>query len=651
MTGLFFGEPEIAAMRDRMARHRWAARALERIRCGLECRREELLAGAGGVGPLPGTTLLHLALCGRLLDDWHREAAENLLRQADAPEPFTFKQTHDLCLGLDFLDGLDRQLFARVSERILVPLGERCLAEHRGGSNHQTTKNLSLLCLGLLTGRDDFITVVTGDPERSFAYHLAHGVHPDGIWYEQCMGSYHTGTLDRFLRTRWVADRHGIALGGDEVILKMLDTIPGMALPGGVLPRIGDVSGEPGQGGMHRGSLFELAYAMYEVPWVGWALGRMPREDLWSLLVGREIGAAETPEPRSRLFDAAGLCVLKQGAGASYWEGTGSGATITFGPHGDWHGHAGKLGIEYVHDGRCLVRDHGNSAGYSHPIHRLWFMTTLAHSTVVLDEHNQAFTWTRDRPELERNETGRCHAHLFRDDVSACTVSADFAYPGCSLRRTLFLTADYLLDITECEGRDGEEHTFDWLLHTGGVLQSELPFMHSALACANKGAVPSPPDRTYSPGALAPSSYDYLREIEACETAERWSVDVMDAKWAADIWKIGGRAMRLTMLGAAGTTVFKGVCPAAARDVYDPVVLVRRRAKRTAFIALHVPGNRQLDLECLVNAGGAIACRVTAPGAAADILVKQDGDETIEVGGRAFSGRLAFCGGERQHTR
>lgn len=642
MSSLFFAECEIEQILRRVAKHRWAQRGLERIRLGLEFRREELLAGEGGYkqSRALGTAFLELGLCCRLLDDWHREAAENILRNADDVTPFLFKQTLDLCLGLDFLNGLDETLRARAYERILLPVAERYMKEHRGGSNIQSTTNLTLLAVGLLTRRPDFIDRAISDPEMGVVSQIANSVYPDGFWYEQSHASYHSGSIERFLKMRWIADRNGLQLGGDEVILKMIDTFPGMALPGGVLPLIGEVCGD-GRATLYKDWL-ELAYTMYEIPWIGWALGRMDREGLWSLLIGREIGKAEAPESCSKRFDSTGLCVLKHGARETYWDGKGSGVTVTFGPHGDWHGHAGKLGIEYRQDDRYLVRDHGNSGGYDHPIHRMWFMTTLAHSTVVLDGRNQSFTWTHDRPELERNESGVSHAHLCREDVSACTVSADFAYPGCTLRRTLFLTATYLLDIMECESVDGAEHTFDWVMHTGGTLQSNLPFAHASLECFNKGVIPSPPGRKFSPGAMAPSSYDYIREVEAFETPDCWNVDVMDCYWAADTWKVTGKAVGLSMLGEEGTTVFKGVCPAAARDVYAPIILVRRRACRTTFIALHVPGERTLTLECPVNEKGTIVCRVSGDGVAQDILVKQDEGKTIEWDGKTFSSTLDF---------
>lgn len=346
MTNLFFGEQEIDAIRDRVSKHRWAQRCLTRIRLRLELDREELLPGAGSPeqGKIAGKTFFELALFSRLFADWHREAAENILRHNQNLGTYQGKQTFDFCLAFDFLHGLDAGLRERVNEQILIPLGTHLMNQWRGGSNHQTTYNLALLCIGLLTESSDFIERVTSDPERGFPYHIANAVHADGFWYEQSYASYHLGTLDRFLKLQWIAGRNGIELGGDEAVRKMLETIPGMALPGGILPLIGDAHSETGSPRVTAGIL-EVAYATYQTPWIGWMLNRLERDELWSLLIGQEIDDVEVPELQSRRFDSTGLCVLKHGSGENYWDGTGSGATITFGPHGDWHGHAGKLGI------------------------------------------------------------------------------------------------------------------------------------------------------------------------------------------------------------------------------------------------------------------------------------------------------------------
>lgn len=642
MQGVYFDRRDIDAMRARIANHDWAAAIFRKIRTSLEMDRVELLAGTRAYpeGGERARVFSELALCSRMVDEWHREAAEVMLRGIEDLPSFVGRKRdptsgHDLglnglmlsvsaqniCLGLDFLDDLDADLRRRVHERVLLPIAERIDDIHRGGSNWQTNINLGLLCIALETGQRKWLHALLDDPTRSFAYHLANSVHPDGFWYEQSYASYHIGTIVRFLWTRWIADRHGIALGGDDILRKMIDTVIEMALPGGVLPTIGDAHGGSPVRPQRHLIFLEMAYAMYRTPWVGWLLGRVTRDHLWSLLVGQEIDTAEMPEPRSRVFEASGLCVLKQGRAEDYWNGKGAGATITFGPHGDWHGHPGKLGIEYVHDTHYLARDLGHGGGYGLPIHRHWFAATPAHSTVVVDGKNQAFTRTHDKTELERNERGTCHAHLFRDDVSACTVSADFAYPGCQLRRTLFLTADYLLDITECRSLDEREHTFDWFLHTGGIIQSDLPFTHRSLEFYENG-------------------YDYIREVEGIDTADPWRLDVMDGSWLDSAPVIGGRAMRLSMPGEAGTTVFKGVCPSAIPHAYEPVVIVRRRTWNTTFIAIYVPGDGEFELECLVNDAGTIACRVGG-----DLLVKQDTEQTITVAGVEFSGLLGFARG------
>ncbi|MHC4886670.1 MAG: heparinase II/III domain-containing protein, partial [Planctomycetota bacterium] len=503
MSALFLDESHIEAMRRRVAEKEWAGRCLARMQAGLEARKPELLAGSGRPQREAGAgmTFLELALLSRLQDGWHREAADLFLRDIEDPEPYKFKEIAWLCQGLDLIEDLDEGLRDRVVKKILVPTADWLMDIDHGGGNIQTTYNLSLLWIGLLTGREDYLERVTSDPARGMPYQMANSVFPDGFWYEQCHASYHCGSIERLLRIRWLTKRNGIDLGGDEVIQKMLETLPGMALPGGILPLIGEVGGDS------RPTLckdwLELAYAMYQTPWIGWALERMDREGLWSLLIGQDIGPCVSPSCESRLYNDTGLCVLKEGEKDSFWDGQGSGVTISFGPHGDWHGHSSKLAIEYRHNENYLVRDHGHSGTYWQPIHRMWYMSTLAHSTLVLDERNQKFTWSKKKPELEREETGRCHAHLFNDDVSACTVSADFAYPGCRVLRTLFLRPGYLLDIMECISTDGKEHCFDWLMHTGGIIQTDLPFAKASLSCVNSGPpILSPEGQEYAPGSL-----------------------------------------------------------------------------------------------------------------------------------------------------
>jgi hypothetical protein len=107
--------------------------------------------------------------------------------------------------------------------------------------------------------------------------------------------------------------------------------------------------------------------------------------------------------------------------------------------------------------------------------------------------------------------------------------------------------------------------------------------------------------------------------------------------------------MRLTMLGEAGTRVFKGVCPATPADIYNPVILVRRRARRTTFVALHDPTATGLDLQCLVNNEGTLLCQVSGEGLGPDLLFKQDEERAVNVGGHIWRGKLAYCGLSGDH--
>jgi hypothetical protein len=592
--------------------NRWAARALDRVRGEVEARRTDLLTGEAtfSKGGERATTLFHLAICSRLRADWHRDAALQLLATAgdlpsfvghrvDPDSGYNYglnglmisRAAQEVCFALDFLQDVPEDALVQMVERVLVPIGERLMNKiRRGGSNWQAMENLALLCIGLTAGRQDFIEVVRNDPARSYAYHLANSVHPDGFWYEQSLG-YHAATTDHLLKTRWIADRHSIDLGGDDVLREMIEVLRRMAMPGGQLPVLADA---------HPKTLFEsvglleVAYAMYRIPWVGWALGRTLREDLWSLLVGADIEDRACPDVCSELFEASGVCVLKRGRAPTFWDGHGSAATITFGPHGDWHGHAGKLGIEYRYDHRYLVRDRGVGAGYALPMHRQWFTTTAAHSTLVVDGEQQHFTRTWDKPEKEQDQTGHCHAVRFAGDIQACIVSADFAYPGCQVRRALFLAPDYLLDIMDCAALDGGTRVFDWILHTDGMIQTTLPFVQRTLAFHDNG-------------------YSFFRDTRAFDTDDAWGLDIMDCSWADSTPYLGDLSLHLTVLGEPDTSVFTAWCPSGQHDREAPVVLVRRRTARTVFAALY-DTRGDLTLEQGSAAPAPLAYRVSRPG-------------------------------------
>ncbi|MHA1564038.1 MAG: heparinase II/III domain-containing protein, partial [Alphaproteobacteria bacterium] len=301
-----------------------------------------------------------------------------------------------------------------------------------------------------------------------------------------------------------------------------------------------------------------------------------------------------------------------QGGGSSWWQGKGRATTVKFGPHGNWHGHPDKLAIEFFGNKDYLVQDMMIGSGYAWPMHRQWFTTTLAHNTVVLDGKNQPFTRCFDRPEDDLAETGRLHARLFGAAVNACAVSAGFAYPGVSCRRTVFQTGEYLLDLFECDSADGKEHVFDWICHSEGIAESQLPFARRDIGFCEDG-------------------YDLIRRAEAVECDDNWQIDFLSCKYMDSEYTITGKALRLYMLGEPGTIVYSALCPAAERDKYSPVVIVRRKTTKTVFMALYAPECIALELECLHAADGAIVCQVSREQKFVDVLARQETSKPLTV--------------------
>lgn len=654
---LLFDDDAVEELVQRTTSFPWAAAALDKARGNCESVRTclltpELLPRAFEEGRTRFWQLfLELAVCHRLGGEWHADAIVSLLGGFRSMEDFVGRETGEggydygglemsdmasnICIGLDLVPDLPDDLLRKLTDRILLPIADLLdITSHRGGSNWQARQNRALLSIGLTTGHEKYVDIVRNGPKRSWDYIVSESIRKDGFWFEQSV-SYHCNAMENLLFTKMMADRHALGFGGDDMLRAMINAIARMALPGRQMPALSD-----SYCGLINdlNSELELAYCMYRVPWVGWVLGNSPRDNMNALLFGQQITVSEVPEVRSELFDDAGLCVFKTGEAADYWNGKGQGLTVLYGRHGDWHGHAGKLGVEYVHDQEYMLMERGVGHTYELPIHRNWYVATASHSTVVIDGKTQFHEWpsVHDRPEKD-TDSGRLHAHIFASGINACTVSADFAYPDFDCRRTLFQTPLYLLDIFECAGRDGEMHTFDWLCHTQRSLieTDELTFTPCHLGF---------------PG----SAYDYIYSTEAADTDTDWLADVVRVVSSNSTPHRRGKLMRLIMLGQPGTRVFKGSCPTSVSGDYGTVVLVRRQAVATVFVSLIIPECLDLSrrssersrvaLECLQFDNGRCVCRVTHPDNSCDVVVKQDRRENVEaVDGVTTDALLAFA--------
>jgi len=218
---------------------------------------------------------------------------------------------------------------------------------------------------------------------------------------------------------------------------------------------------------------------------------------------------------------------------------------LDYGAHGGGHGHPDKLTVILFALGSPLAPDPGRLA-YAAPMHRSWYKQTIAHNTVCVDQSKQLAT------------TGKLTFFRSQPGLAVAQADCDSAYGGVTLTRTLAVTDRYLIDVFTVEAE--QPRTLDWAWHNYGSLRTDVP------------AQPQP-------GPLGEAAgYQHILDVRRAKT---------DAAWSVGFEKPGAN-VRVTMLGQAGTELYFGV--GLGRKMSPcPVVVARRRAKRTTFVSVIEP--------------------------------------------------------------
>ncbi|MDI6829127.1 MAG: alginate lyase family protein, partial [Armatimonadota bacterium] len=279
----------------------------------------------------------------------------------------------------------------------------------------------------------------------SFKSQIEKQLGDDGLWPES-VHTYHFYPLNAFLYLAEAAFHNGTDLYNWQPkpgkSLKAMFTAPlSYAYPNFQLPAIND--------GWFKSflplNLYELAYARYGDPILGWVLKqgyeslKTPRTSLWALLHGRPLDK-DFPKPKfsSINFPVLGIAILRSVSGNMI--------TFDYGPHLG-HGQPDKMGITLFANGKPLVLDYG-TPGYGSKIMK-WYVSTPAHNTVVVDGKNQAPTKERLLTCFETDD-------LFE----VAQAETKEAYPGVFHRRTVIRVENYFIVIDNLESE--QEHTYDW---------------------------------------------------------------------------------------------------------------------------------------------------------------------------------------------
>ncbi len=351
-----------------------------------------------------------------------------------------------------------------------------------GKSNWQSWHNGAIGAVGFAVGDHELVAAAI-DGASGFRFQMNNSVFDDGLWYEGAWG-YHFYALEPLYTLAEMGWRAGYDLYAAPSLRKMFEAPLRFAFPNWTLPPFNDSAATQV---LSNDRFFEIAYSRYADPLFATVLGRKAR--------GREAlywGAETLPDvalepPReSAVFEASGYAALRAGANDHT-------IILKFGPHGGGHGHYDKLNFVSFARGDTMALDPG-TASYAAPTHATWDKMTVAHNTVVVDERTQS------------EATGRLLAFASQAEMSVARAEAGAAYKQASLDRTIYLTADYAVDVFNALSRDGQEHRFDWVYHNSGSATTTL-------ATAPYTAFPSV------------NGYQHLTGGRSATTAGDWQVD------------------------------------------------------------------------------------------------------------------------------
>ena len=258
-------------------------------------------------------------------------------------------------------------------------------------------------------------------------------VHADGSHFEQS-SYYHVYALDMFL---FHASLAGASEEERATLGRMADFLEALIGPNGELPFLGDDDG---------GRLFypygpRARFAQDTLRTVNAFLGRAPGQ------------------PRSRLFEHAGIAVMDSG-GRHILIDAGP-----FGPGRAGHSHSDTLSMVVGAGDEWLLIDPGTFTYVGDPAWREYFRGSSAHNTVRVAGREQAFPaapfWWKDPPRVRVLEWS---ASDVRDTLVAECAYGDFVHR----RRVVFEKPGRLIVTDDIDGPPGE-HLVEQFWHAGSI--------------------------------------------------------------------------------------------------------------------------------------------------------------------------------------
>lgn len=373
------------------------------------------------------------------------------------------------CWALLLFDGA-RTLPAELPTEMLVGIGkharhiERYLSLYFSPNTHLTGEALGLVYAGVL-----FPDLSRARRWRTLGAQILveqceRHISADGVYFEQST-YYQRYTAEIYLQFLILAGRNGIDVPGvvADRIQRLLDFLMAVRRSDGSMPQIGDADGGwllpvlPRAPDDLRG-VFSVASALFRRSDYAWAAGGLAPETLWLVGPGgATVVKSLTPAPPdaapSRLYPDGGYAVMSSG-----WERDANQMIVDVGPLGDpisgVHGHADLLSVQCAAFGEPYIIDPGTYSYEARPLWRDFFRSTGAHSTVRVDDQEQAapagpFKW-QARPSARLQRWLSTEAFDFVD--AQHDAYARLPDPVRHRRRVLFVKPSYWVVVDDLEG-------------------------------------------------------------------------------------------------------------------------------------------------------------------------------------------------------
>jgi hypothetical protein len=439
---------------------------------------------------------VHGALLGALLDDAPcRKLAVDLLERYAAQylrypnrdnvlgpsRPFfsTYLESIwllQLCIALNLLEmhgspGALSSLGARVRDRLIAPSAALIASYDEGTSNRQVWNDAALMAAGVALGDAALVDRAIFGRSGLVAL-LREGLLADGSWYEG--ENYHLFAHRGLWYGVQMAERQGASIPTDlgerfaaGFVAPFRTLLPDLTYPSrrdsqyavsvrqprfaescelgiartpdaqllGMLARLYDPTVPRGDTGRASSS----ADVERNLPATG--LGRADLSWRALLLAREELPPLVVHPLKSDLLPEQGIAILRRDHGRTY-------VALDYGHSGGGHGHPDRLDLLLMDGTVRWFDDPGTGSYVDASLH--WYRSTLAHTAPLVDGRSQP----------------RVHGALVavHDDGRAGWVSAEVELlPGLTVRRSVVVADDYLVDRLEWAG--GEPHELTLPLH------------------------------------------------------------------------------------------------------------------------------------------------------------------------------------------